>query len=325
MIIVISIIVVLTLLFLLLFQSYLNVYNGAKYAPSGRLHSIGNRKLHIQVKGQMDGPVVVFDHNCEYGQSSLSWQMVVERVQHFAKVVVFDRSGYGWSEGGAYPRTNITNVEDIRQLLLAENIKGPIIYVGHGYGAIDARLFALRYPKQVSGIILIDPWHEEEQSGKFPEAYNVDKEKRLKAYKRYVSLAPWGFVKPILLIASPIREYASYYSAALAKKIRTISALKKTIKAIHSEAVSVEVGYNQIRNVKEYKNTPITVLISGGEQQASSIRQAKYEMASELKNLSEEGLLIVAPNSKHNVPVEQPELVADAIRRMITYLKKEYV
>lgn len=322
----ISIVMIVIVLGALLLQSLSNRRNQAKFSAAGSLFAIGDRKLHIQVSGQKEGPTVVFDHNCEYGASSLSWQMVVERASHFARVVCIDRAGYGWSEGGKYPRTNLENVEDTREMLLAANIKGPIIYVGHGYGTLNARLYASRYPKQVSGLVFIDPWHENEYDGKFPQSYVEEKEALLKTYKRNQNFSPWGLVGLMLRLQPSFRKQVAYYSKEQAQKVWAISSLSKTIKTIYSEAAFVEVGFNQIRHITSYKNKPITVVISGKlDQQPAATKQAKYEAAVDLKNLSDEGLIIIAPNSENSPPTEQPELVADAIRRMITHLKKEYV
>lgn len=307
-------------------QNLFDRRNQERYSCAGRLHTVGHRKLHIHVTGQSDGPTIVFDHDCEFGASSLNWHMVAERVQHFAKVVTFDRSGYGWSDGGSYPRTNLQNVEDLRQLLLAENIKGPVILVGHGYGAVNARLFAHRYPKQVSGLIFVEAWHEEERTGRFPEHYISDLVKVEKRYKRYITLAHFGWVKILLSLQASFRKLVKLYPPLIAKKVWALASLKKTTKAISSEYSHQDAGYNQIRNVSSYKNIPITVIIGGKMDDVSpETKQAKYDVANELKNLSEEGLLIVAPNSGRHVPIEQPEMIADAIRRMINRLKTEYV
>ncbi|MCR8657356.1 alpha/beta fold hydrolase [Paenibacillus endoradicis] len=324
--VIIGCIIVAVVLALIWTQMLMNRRNQNRFHYVGKLHNVGNRKLHIHVSGQSEAPTVVFDHGSEYGASSLTWHMVTERVQHFSRVVTYDRAGYGFSDGGTYPRTNMSHVEDLRQLLLAENIKGPIIIVGHGYGAINARLFAYRYPKQVSGLILVDALHEDEQSGKFLEYYETDQLKRQKRYKGYTVLTYFGLVKGLLRLQSSLRQLLNYYPLAIRKQIWTLIALNKTVKTIANEHAFIEQGFNQLRKVKSYKNIPVTVIIGGKVDDDSSVlKQARYDTAAEMKKLSEQGLLIVAPNSDRHVPSEQPEVVADAIRRMINLIKKEYV
>lgn len=319
-------IIVAVILALIWTHMLMNRRNQDKFHYAGKLHNVGHRKLHIHVSGQNEAPTVVFDHGSEYGASSHTWHMVIERVQHFSKVVTYDRAGYGYSDGGTYPRTNMSHVEDLRELLQAENIKGPVIIVGHGYGAINARLFAHRYPKQVSGLILVDALHEDEYSGKFPEQYEVEQLKKQKKYKLYTVLTYFGVVKGLLRLQSSLRQLLNHYPREIRKQIWTLIALNKTVKTIANEQAYIEQGFNQIRKVKSYKNIPVTVIIGGGiDDDSNDLKQARYDTAANMKKLSEQGLLIVAPNSDRHVPIEQPEVVADAIRRMINLIKKEYV
>lgn len=311
---------------LLWLQMVMNRRNQQRFHCAGRIHTVGHRKLHIHVSGQSEAPTIVFDHGSEYGASALTWHMVAERVEHFSKVVTYDRAGYGFSDGGNYARTSSDYVEDLHQLLLAEHIKGPIIMVGHGYGALNARLYAYRYPKQVCGMILIDARHEDEYAGKFPEQYTEEQLKLQRRYKIYVFLNYFGIVKGLLSLQSSLRQLYNYYPSAIRKQIWTLIALNKTVKTIANEQSHIEQSFNQVRNIKQYKNIPITVIIGGSmEKTSDDQKQAKYNSAAEMKNLSEEGLLIVAPNSNRHVPTEQPEVVADAIRRMIHRLKRDYV
>ena len=315
--------IVAVILALLWTQMLMNRLNQHKYHCAGTLHTIGHRKLHIHVTGQSEAPTVVFDHGSEYGASSLTWHMVAERVEHFSRVVTYDRAGYGFSDGGSYPRTSMDHVDDLHQLLRSEHIKGPIIIVGHGYGAINARLFAYRYPKQVIGMILIDAIHEDGYTGKFLEQHlNVTKR-----YKSYTLLSYFGIVKGILRLKSSLRQLLQHYPIAIRKQIWTLIALNKTVKTIANEQTHIEQAFNQVRKVTSYNNIPITVIIGGKTEYGTNdeLKQARYDIAANIKKLSEQGLLIVASNSSQHVPIEQPEVVADAIRRMINLIKKEYV
>ena len=324
--VIVGCIIVAVILALIWTQMLMNRRNQDRFHYPGKLHTVGHRKLHIQVSGQSEAPTVVFDHGSEYGASALTWHMVTERVQHFSRVITYDRAGYGFSDGGTYPRTNISHVEDLRELLLAENIKGPVIIVGHGYGAINARLFAYRYPKQVSGLILVDALHEDEHSGKFSAYYETEHLKIQKKYKSCTLLTYFGVVKGLLRLQSSLRQLLNHYPLAIRKQIWTLIALNKTVKTIASEQAYTEQGFNQVRKVKSYKNIPVTVIIGGKVDDDSKDRkQVRYDTAADMKKLSDQGLLIVAPNSDRHVPIEQPEVVADAIRRMINLIKKEYV
>ena len=51
-------------------------------------------------------------------------------------------------------------VQDLRTLLRAAGEKGPYVLVGASMGGIYVRVFQMRYPDEVVGMVLVDPTHE---------------------------------------------------------------------------------------------------------------------------------------------------------------------
>ena len=47
-------------------------------------------------------------------------------------------------------------VDDLHSLLHQAGIAAPYILVGHGFGTLNVRLYAARYPSQVAGLVLVD-------------------------------------------------------------------------------------------------------------------------------------------------------------------------
>jgi pimeloyl-ACP methyl ester carboxylesterase len=50
---------------------------------------------------------------------------------------------------------------ELHALLRAAGIKSPYILVGHSVGGLIARVYGEQYPKEVAGMVLVDPTHED--------------------------------------------------------------------------------------------------------------------------------------------------------------------
>ena len=73
----------------------------------------------------------------------------------------YDRAGVGYSDPGRGPGDSATIVDDLHRLLTAASIKPPYLLVGHSLGGMHVRLYADVYPKEVVGMVLVDPSHED--------------------------------------------------------------------------------------------------------------------------------------------------------------------
>lgn len=76
----------------------------------------------------------------------------------FAHVVVYDRTGYGYSQQykKPVPLTSSIVVKNLKDLLHKIDISPPTILVGHSHGGIYAQDFTLTYPELVRGMVLVD-------------------------------------------------------------------------------------------------------------------------------------------------------------------------
>jgi pimeloyl-ACP methyl ester carboxylesterase len=66
----------------------------------------------------------------------------------------------GYSDPSDQPRSPIAIVEDLHKLLRAAKITTPVILVGHSLGGFNMKLYAVLYPAEVSGLVLVDPAEE---------------------------------------------------------------------------------------------------------------------------------------------------------------------
>ena len=55
------------------------------------------------------------------------------------------------------PRDTAAIVRDLAAALKAAHVAGPYVLVGHSLASFDVRLFAFTHPREVAGIVLVDP------------------------------------------------------------------------------------------------------------------------------------------------------------------------
>ena len=87
----------------------------------------------------------------------MAWSKVQGLLAPKYRVCGYDRAGYGFSDPGPEPRDGTAVIRDLDQGLRAARLKGPFIIVGHSSGGLYARLFSNRRPRDVIGMVLVDP------------------------------------------------------------------------------------------------------------------------------------------------------------------------
>ncbi|MEP6507425.1 MAG: alpha/beta hydrolase [Gemmatimonadales bacterium] len=86
-----------------------------------------------------------------------TWSKVHPELSRYARVVSYDRLGYGSSHPARRPRTAAIMAEQLHAGLQRAGIAPPFIVVAHSFGGIIARVFASQYPSEVVALVLVDP------------------------------------------------------------------------------------------------------------------------------------------------------------------------
>ena len=118
---------------------------------------VGDHSLSLLIGGQ-GSPAIVFEGG--FGAGIASWSAVQKEVAAFARTVSYDRAGLGQSELGPKPRSAKQIATELHTALEKTGVKPPYVLVGHSLGGIFVRVFADMYPKEVVGMVLIDPSQE---------------------------------------------------------------------------------------------------------------------------------------------------------------------
>lgn len=126
----------------------------------GKLIDLGGWSLHLNCTGPENEstPTVILEAGA--GGFSVDWSLVQEKSEESLRICSYDRAGLGWSSPGPRPRTFRQIVWELHTLLTVAEISPPYILAGHSYGGAVSRVFALTYPNDTAGLVLVNSIHE---------------------------------------------------------------------------------------------------------------------------------------------------------------------
>lgn len=282
-----------------------------RFHPPGRLVDVGGYRLHLYCLGQ-GSPTVILEAGG--GNPWLSWYKVQPQVAPFTRVCSYDRAGLGWSDPSPRPPTASVIAEELHTLLHNAGITGPFVLVGHSLGGMYARMYANRYPSEVVGMVLVDSSHPDQDERFPPEA------KKLAAASYYVIRAmqitlPIGLPRLLASRAAP-REVRSEYCAVFCRR--------KFLVAVRAEAAAQSESSAQVRTLGSLGNLPLIVLSHDPDKMrfpgnlTEPVNREWGKMQEELAHLSSNGSHFVVKGSSHDIQIDNPEAVVNAIREVVS-------
>lgn len=305
----------------------------AAFARPQQLVDIGGRRLNLYCSGS--GPVtVVFD--APSGDAGWSWFEVQPHVASRTRACVYDRAGLGFSEPSARPGTSGNAVEDLHSLLGAAAIAPPYVLVGSSYGGANAQLYAYRYPKEVAGLVLIEPQHEDETD-------RLDKASGNKLKGLYAMMAQMesaclaeaekGFVVGSDAWTGCSGGLPAQPGRALGAAMLAVHASPAYWRARVSEDSHFAVGNAELRAArKPFGDLPVTVLsrsnpenVAPGKPQSAANKATEKEnlqIQKEIAALSTRGSQRIVPGSGHIIHANRPEAVVKAIDEMLNTVRR---
>ena len=164
----------------------LPVANAAENGNVAELVNIGSgRKMYLKCTGK-GSPAVVLVGGLrasaeDWSISDKSKPTVFAEVGKFTRVCACDRPGTPVGEKPSrsdpvpQPTTAKDAVADLHALLTAAGEVGPYVLVGHSYGGLIVRLYASTYPKDVSGLVLVDALSERLQDAETPQQWAIQR------------------------------------------------------------------------------------------------------------------------------------------------------
>jgi pimeloyl-ACP methyl ester carboxylesterase len=291
-------------------------YIKRNFPIQGKLIDIGDHKLNLKLKGN-GGPLVVFESGLDPG-GSLVWDQVQDEVSTFTSTASYDRAGILWSERGNNPKTGEAMAMELYKLLKKADQNGPYILVGHSLAGYFLRSFVAKYPEEILGIIFVEAAHPD-QSHRFPEEV-----------ASMPSMPPdWilEFVNSIGIVRQFRLFFANESSKTDSLNIISNSYLPVSVPAVLEEMKNTEALAEEAGKISSFGDIPLIVITGTSvtrredyptQELGIKVEEIWMQMQKELLELSTNSEHVLASKSGHYVQLEQPEVVIEAIRKMLT-------
>ena len=300
-----------------LYQIAADCRDQRRYPPPGRLVDINGGRLHLVCQGE-GAPTVVFESGL--GSTHLDWCCVFPEVAKFTRAVAYDRAGYGWSGAGPLPRTGRQMVTELHDLLTQTGIRGPLVLVGHSYGGLTIRLFADQYPDEVDGLVLVDASHEDQKA-------HVPVHPRLHQRLKEEIEWQWYRLRPLLARVGLLRLWFRRMSGGPQRtpEVQPI-AWSLGLRAqgydwLWTEYPAIEATSAQVRGSKLADHLRTSILVGGKDFPDPVWQKSWLSLQKDLSQRLPNATYQVVADSGHFIQLDQPHMVVDAIREIVTDIR----
>ncbi len=291
-----------------------------KYPPPGDIIEMNGHKMHIYTKGSGEVTVVFasgFGIPCPY----TDFYPLYSEISKHAKIAVYDRPGYGWSEVAADSRDIDTIVEELHELLEKSDQEPPYILVGHSLASLEIIRFAQLYGDEVEGIVAIDAGN--------PEFYAIEtlSDSALSSLRLKSILNNLGVFR-LLFDYSP-----NFYSAAYAPR-NTLALVPEELKDLDKamylknmvnknktdEVDNMQVNAATVVQEGRLQSIPLRILTS--EAEAADEKWRKSQLA--FKDWSSDSTQTIMPGTNHNMHQYIPDKIIAEILSLLHGYSRPY-
>lgn len=260
----------------------------------GHFVSLRGKKQYVVTDGKGE-PTVVFLTG--KGRELGDFKKVYNKIKKNSQIFAYDRAGIGQSKTLRNQRTIDTMAFELNALLAKEKIKPPYILVGHSLGTYIMRCYTNMYPGTVSGMVFINPPHEDE--------YNYSLSIRNDSAK------------------TAFREEMNSY---LKLPGRTKGHNEESKYCFDFDSLGFSTNQRIVKTQKEITKIPVHILISTTPDVDNDYIDREIENSIQFfenwKRFNTEVKVTSTPKGGYFMHMTEPTMVADEINEVITKVKK---
>jgi pimeloyl-ACP methyl ester carboxylesterase len=286
--------------------------------PRGAMIDVGGERIFATLRGQ-NGPVIAIEAGLG---SSLEWWRVADQLAAHARVLTYDRPGYGWSPRQAGPHDADAAARRLSGLLAAMRLEPPYLLVGESIGALYVQRFVRAHPRDVAGVVLVHPVS--------PDHDRFARELSRAFYQNLINLTPRIQVAGVLARLGITR--AAHPLPFRAVHVEPMQALLEFYAApgnyetMLAEYRALGRSAEQVRRAPAFPARPLSVVhhcarclvdeltsFRTSLDEAEQIEALWASLDRDLAALSPRGVFSEAEASTHYLHVEEPDLVAKRV------------
>jgi pimeloyl-ACP methyl ester carboxylesterase len=277
--------------------------------------------LAVREVGPQNAPLtVVFAHGFCLRMGAFHFQRVRLTEQWGAQVrmVFYDQRGHGQS-GDAPPESFTVEQlgKDLETVLAVMAPRGPVVLVGHSMGGMTvlshARQFPQRYPTRIVGVALIATAAEGVARSPLGEVLKNPMLEAARFAARYTPKTVHRTRGVARSVIGPVLRAASYGDEKISPSVVAFSE-----RMMHDTPVATLVGFLHALEVHDETAglttlAKVPTLIACGDRDLLTHKESSESMAEALPKAE----LLIIGGAGHLVQLEQPELINDALVRLV--------
>lgn len=291
---------------LVLFTAHTARRVDAALPPLGRFVEVGGERIHYLDQG--DGPTLLLIHGLGASMRVFT-HSVLDRLSDEFRVVLLERPGSGESTRAPSACARVrSQAETVSEFIRVLGLDRPLL-VGHSLGGAVALAVALAHPEQVSGLALVAPLTNAQET--VPPVF-----RRLIITSRPLRrLTAWTIATPASILrraqvldtlfgpdAVPA-DYATAGGGLLGLRPKSFCAASEDLVALEGELPALVERYAELR-------MPVGILYGTGDRVLDH-RLHGVEVAAKIEGA---GLELI--EGGHMLPLTAPDAVAELIRKV---------
>lgn len=259
--------------------------------PTRRVDAGGHR-LRMLVSGQGQPTIVLEDG---FGAGVDLHAVSQARLSKLTRVVAYDHAGMGGSDPGPEPRDAQQVARELRRALASAELEPPFVLVGSSIGAEYIRIFAHEFPRDVAGLVMLDPAPDWDALFEWAGTHSPD---RVEMYRRVCDETDRAMTE-LMRQQEPARQ---------------------------AEWLSLAATRRQAREALPLPNMPIVQITGAAGRQTSSVMDDKFRFFDAWLDRHIPGTRhVLAPHSGHAVEITDADLVVEEVRRLLEEVRRREV